>query len=53
MLRIKFKYQDRYTKPGEWSEQECVVSSLAECKELYGLDQPDVEYEIIKIEEVG
>lgn len=53
MLRIKFKYQDQYTKPGEWSEQECVVDSIKECIELYGLDQPGVRYKIISVKEVG
>ncbi len=53
MLRIKFRYKDRYTREETWSEQECVVSSVKECKELYGLDQPDVEYEIVSVEEVN
>lgn len=52
MLRIKFKYQDAYTKEGKWSEQECVMSSVKECIEFYGLNQPDVTYQIISIEEV-
>ena len=53
MLRIKFRYKDRYTKEGKWSEQECVASSIKECKEFYGLDEPDVEYEIVSVEEVS
>lgn len=53
MLRVKFRYKDRYTKEGMWSEQECVVPSLKECKEFYGLDQPDVEYEILNVEKVN
>ena len=52
MKRIKFRYKDKYTKPGHWSEQECVASSIKECKDFYGLDQPDVEYQIISVEEV-
>lgn len=49
MLHIKFKYRDEYSN-GEWNEQECIVRSLKECKEIYGLDY--CEYEIISIEEV-
>lgn len=49
MLKIKFRYKDEYSN-GEWNEQECIVSSLKECKEIYGLDY--CEYQIISIEEV-
>lgn len=49
MVHIKFKYRDEYSN-GEWNEQECIVSSLKECKEIYGLDY--CEYQIISIEEV-
>ena len=49
MLHIKFKYRDEYSN-GEWNEQECIVRSLKECKEIYGLDY--CEYKIISIEEV-
>lgn len=50
MLHIKFKYRDNYSN-GEWREQECIVRSLQECKELYGLGI-DCEYQIIEIKEV-
>jgi len=50
MLKIKFKYRDEYSK-GEWNEQECIVRSLKECKELYGLGI-DCEYQIISIEKI-
>ena len=50
MLKIKFKYTDEYSN-GEWKEQECIVRSLKECKELYGLGI-DCEYQIISIEEI-
>ena len=33
MLKIKFQYRDDYSYPN-WNEQECVVSSLQECKEF-------------------
>lgn len=49
MLHIKFKYRDEYSN-GNWNEQECIVRSLKECKELYGLDY--CEYQIIEIKEV-
>ncbi len=50
MYMIKFKYKDAYTN-GEWRDQMCIVSSVAKCIEIYGLDRGDVEYQIISIEE--
>lgn len=50
MLRIEFEYKDRYTGD-KWSKQECVMSSVKECKEFYGLGV-DCEYRTTKIEEV-
>lgn len=50
MLKIKFKYADALSN-WQWGEQSCVVSSVAECKRIYGLGV-DCEYEIISIEEV-
>lgn len=50
MKRITFKYCDQYTR-GEWNTQVCEVSSVAECKRIYGLGV-DCEYEIIKVEEI-
>ena len=50
LLRIKFKYRDNYSN-GEWLEQECVCSSLKQCKEFYGLGI-DCDYEIISIERI-
>ena len=49
MLRIKFRYADALSG-WEWREQECVVSSVAKCKEIYGLGI-DCEYQIISVEE--
>ena len=49
MLHIRFRYRDEYSN-GKWNEQECIVRSLKECKELYGLDY--CEYEIIEVKEV-
>lgn len=50
MLKIRFQYRDDYSYPN-WNEQECIVSSLRECKELYGLGI-NCEYKIISIEEI-
>ena len=50
MVRVKFKYRDDLSR-GEWREQQGVFSSVAECKEFYGLGY-DCEYEIISVEEV-
>ena len=50
MLHIIFEYMDNYTN-GKWNRQECVVSSVKECKEIYGLGI-DCDYRIISIKEV-
>lgn len=50
MVRVKFEYMDAYTN-GEWNTQQCVVSSVEECKKIYGLGI-DCEYRIIEVEEV-
>lgn len=49
MKKIVFRYRDEFNYPN-WSEQECVVESLKQCIEWYGLNE--CEYEIISIEEV-
>lgn len=51
MLKIKFKYADEMSH-WEWRKQSCIVSSVEECKRIYGLDNGDVEYEIVSVEEV-
>jgi hypothetical protein len=50
MLEIEFEYCDRYTN-GKWNRQSCTVSSVAECKRIYGLGV-DCEYRILSIKEV-
>lgn len=50
MLHIRFRYRDELSG-WEWREQECTVSSLEECKRIYGLGI-DCEFEIISIENV-
>ena len=50
MLKITFEYKDEWSR-GEWRKQTCVMSSVDECKKIYGLGV-DCEYRIIKVEEV-
>ena len=52
MLSIVFEYADELSK-WEWRRQQCTVSTLEECKRIYGLypEQP-VKYRFISIEEV-
>ena len=51
MYHIVFKYRDSYSN-WEWRTQECDVSSVAECKEIYGLGV-DCDYEIISVEKIN
>lgn len=51
MVEITFKYRDSMSN-WQWRQQSCTVSSLGECKKIYGLDESDVDYEIISVEEV-
>lgn len=50
MLKIKFIYKDKYTN-GRWNEQSCIVSSVEECKRIYGLGV-DCEYKIVSVEKI-
>lgn len=50
MLHIKFEYADAMSN-WEWRKQSCEVSSVEECKRIYGLGI-DCEYRITKVEEV-
>lgn len=50
MVKITFEYKDEMSK-GEWRQQECIVSSVEECKRIYGLGS-DCHYKIIDIKEV-
>lgn len=50
MLKIKFEYCDEMSR-GEWREQECIVSSVEECKKIYGLGI-DCDYRIISVEKL-
>lgn len=50
MLHITFEYADALSN-WQWRKQECIVSTVAECRRIYGLGI-DCEYRIISIEEV-
>ena len=50
MLKIKFEYCDEMSR-GEWRKQECIVSSVEECKIIYGLGI-DCDYRIISVEKI-
>ena len=50
MLKIKFEYCDEMSR-GEWREQECIVSSVEECKRIDGL-RIHCAYTIISVEEL-
>lgn len=50
MLLVKFEYADAMSN-WKWREQECVCSSVRECKEFYGLGF-DCEYRILSVEKI-
>ena len=50
MLKIDFEYADAMSN-WEWKKQSCIMSSVEECKRVYGLGV-DCEYRIVKVEEV-
>lgn len=50
MLHIVFEYCDEMSG-FKWRRQECVVSSVKKCKEIYGLGI-DCDYRIISIKEI-
>ena len=52
MLKIKFRYKDKYTGWDRWANQECTMRSVEECEEFYGLGVDTYDYEIISVEEV-
>jgi hypothetical protein len=49
-FKITFEYRDEMSE-GEWRRQTCVMSSVAECKKVYGLGV-DCEYRIIEVEQI-
>ena len=50
LFAITFRYRDAYTD-GKWLEQDCVCSSVEECKRFYGLGI-DCDYQILDVVEV-
>lgn len=50
MFHIVFEYCDAISGRN-WRRQECYVSSVAECKKIYGLGV-DCDYRIVSIEKV-
>lgn len=50
LVHIVFEYCDALSD-GEWRRQECTVSSVDECKRIYGLGI-DCDYRIVSVEEV-
>lgn len=51
MYNIKFKYRDRLSN-WEWRKQSCTVSSVDECKRIYGLGI-DCDYKILSVEKIN
>lgn len=51
MVQVTFEYTDNFSR-GKWNTQTCCVESVRQCIEIYGLNQPDVEYKIISVDEV-
>lgn len=50
MLEIEFEYKDSASN-WKWMKQSCVVSSIAECRKIYGLGI-DCEYRILSVKEI-
>lgn len=50
MKQIDFEYKDEMSK-GEWRKQSCTVSSVEECKRIYGLGV-DCEFRIISVKNI-
>ena len=50
MYHIVFEYADAMSG-WEWRRQECYMSSLRKCIEMYGLGK-DCDYRVISVEEV-
>ena len=49
MKRIKFEYRDA-TSGWQWRKQECVMESVQQAVEIYGLGT-DCEYRIVSVED--
>jgi hypothetical protein len=51
MYKIEFEYRDEYSN-GEWNKQSCIMTSLNDCKKIYGLGV-DCEYKIISVTKIS
>lgn len=51
MLHITFKFADALSN-WEYRHRECWVENVDECIRIYGLNDSDVVYEILNVEEV-
>ena len=51
MVEITFKYADVLSN-WKWKTQHCIVESVEQCKQIYGLGV-DCEYEIVEVKEVN
>lgn len=50
MVKVTFEFADDMSN-WEWVKQSCIVSSIEECKRIYGLGI-DCDYRIISVEEL-
>lgn len=50
MFEITFEYRDEMSD-WQWRRQSCIMSSVAECKRIYGLGI-DCDYRIISVKEI-
>ena len=50
MLKIEFEYADAMGN-WTWTKQSCIVSSVDECKRIYGLGV-DCGYNILSVQEI-
>jgi len=50
MKHIVFEYRDEYCLDDKFHKRECVMESLEECIEFYGLNE--CEYHILSVEEI-
>lgn len=48
-ITIKFRFKDDYTH-GKWQVRIAHCRSVKQMIDIYGLDMPDVEYEILEID---
>ena len=52
MIKVVFEYADELSE-WEWRRQECIVSSLEECRRIYGLYHSEpVKWRFVEVEEI-